>query len=465
MADDDVLVIFREPTFVLKSPPAGSEDYLDLLEAQFNLRELCGAESMAIVFLSAYVSLECLVSENGGEPKSLCAMRPGKYGFRLGLNMKVFRRLSIAARTELLKMQLLLIPHGCYTTLANDLISRYGPEVFRYSLQIVLSQVINPAILAENGIIIPTPESWGLERGKTIEEYCSELYEDGNVSVPVKVPAAPVGVGRDVVEALKELQDRFGFTNMSGMALAEDRNIATANQEKTIDIIRDVDRALAVSGNSLKSQGFIPGGMLEIIEALDRAPEVRWRHYIRNIYSQHLSTDTLPTFKKLSRRAPLLRLRNGKWVQRYPGEKPAPKSIVMNVIDTSGSMGSEEIGSVRSELLSQLRHDVVSMVMQVDAAVAKPPELFTRSHKLNEWFGRGGTDFRPAFDLIAKLPPSRRPGLIVYFTDGYGTAPDAPFPVPTLWVLTPNGYSIDDFRDKVCKWGQCVKMESMRAKK
>ena len=57
-----------------------------------------------------------------------------------------------------------------------------------------------------------------------------------------------------------------------------------------------------------------------------------------------------------------------------------------------------------------------------------------------EWKARGfgGTSFVPVFEYVEKQP-ELEPSLLVYFTDGYGTAPAKAPPYPVLWVLTRDG--------------------------
>ena len=52
--------------------------------------------------------------------------------------------------------------------------------------------------------------------------------------------------------------------------------------------------------------------------------------------------------------------------------------------------------------------------------------------------GFGGTDFRPVFDYIQKKM-HEQPDLLLFFTDGYGTAPKRHPAYPVMWVLTSDG--------------------------
>jgi predicted metal-dependent peptidase len=61
--------------------------------------------------------------------------------------------------------------------------------------------------------------------------------------------------------------------------------------------------------------------------------------------------------------------------------------------------------------------------------------VYRYRQRLKSVQGRGGTDFRPALapDFLRML----RPELVIYFTDGVGTAPEAPPRFPLIWCLTP----------------------------
>ena len=54
--------------------------------------------------------------------------------------------------------------------------------------------------------------------------------------------------------------------------------------------------------------------------------------------------------------------------------------------------------------------------------------------------GRGGTDFRPVFNYIKKKKLS--PNVLVFFTDGYGPAPEKPpKSYIVIWVYPSSGHT------------------------
>ncbi len=71
--------------------------------------------------------------------------------------------------------------------------------------------------------------------------------------------------------------------------------------------------------------------------------------------------------------------------------------------------------------------------------------------KMGKLKGGGGTDFRPVFHYL-DAHPELAPDVLVFFTDGYGTAPDKQPAFPVLWVLTPDS-------EIPATWGQSITMQ------
>jgi hypothetical protein len=135
-------------------------------------------------------------------------------------------------------------------------------------------------------------------------------------------------------------------------------------------------------------------------------------------------------------------------------------------VDTSGSMGENELKLVDPELRAISQRDVHITIAHVDAGLAKLEEY--SAHKgLVEFAGRGGTDFSPLFFELDKMPPGVRPSFLVYFTDGFGCCthylkqskaeynPEEPRPlkhpggVETLWLLPEDCRDKDEFMEAV----------------
>lgn len=193
--------------------------------------------------------------------------------------------------------------------------------------------------------------------------------------------------------------------------------------------------AAAIKEAASKGQGNVPGGWARWADETLEPPKVRWEdklgRFVRNAMNYRAGAmDT--THKKLSRRQWGLGLGAGKPLLAAL-HKPTPNVAV--VVDTSGSMGAEEVTIAVRESKGIL--DSVGARVTVVACDARVHELkvvksWTEIPALLK--GGGGTDFRPAFDALAKASP--RPGVIVFVTDGYGTAPPAPpAGCKVIWLL------------------------------
>ena len=124
------------------------------------------------------------------------------------------------------------------------------------------------------------------------------------------------------------------------------------------------------------------------------------------------------------------------------------------VKDTSGSMEDNILKSVVSIVQgasTKLRPRRL-IVIDVDAEVQHVEEFGPNDDIPAEAKGRGGTDFRPAFDFIENNLEEAR--VIIYFTDGYGDFPEEEPSIPTLWVTY--GLEDDGF-----PFGQVVNMNEL----
>jgi predicted metal-dependent peptidase len=117
----------------------------------------------------------------------------------------------------------------------------------------------------------------------------------------------------------------------------------------------------------------------------------------------------------------------------------------MAVVDTSGSVTPDLLELIDAELRILARHYAV-VVVECDAEIHAVYDY----RPLQTVSGRGGTDFRPPFEL--EFLRRHRPDLAVYFTDGAGPAPDRNPRVRVVWCLVPGGEPPAD-------WGQVIRME------
>jgi len=119
------------------------------------------------------------------------------------------------------------------------------------------------------------------------------------------------------------------------------------------------------------------------------------------------------------------------------------KSLKLGIaVDTSGSIGNSELSVFLAEMnrlisviWSSLRFSGVLMLTTDEAYYSQPIPPIPAKVSVIKKLQTGGTDFRPAFDLI-KEQYHDNIDLLIYFTDGFGNYPKTPPKYPVLWILT-----------------------------
>jgi predicted metal-dependent peptidase len=129
-----------------------------------------------------------------------------------------------------------------------------------------------------------------------------------------------------------------------------------------------------------------------------------------------------------------------------PGTTVVGRPRVMAAVDTSGSMSSESLAQIGRELTRLAGYSEVTVVECDDEIRA----TYRLGGTLRGVRGRGSTDLRPP--LSAQCIDQVRPDVVVYFTDGEGTAPDQQPPVPVIWALSPGG-------KPPANWGEIIQLE------
>lgn len=187
--------------------------------------------------------------------------------------------------------------------------------------------------------------------------------------------------------------------------------------------------------------GKLPGKIAQIINQL-QTPSLPWQEMLKQFLTSCYG----------GKRRWLPPSRRHVWQDLYlPSMRDEQLNAVV-ALDTSGSTIydlSTFFGELESLLKSFGKFDLT--VLQCDAAVAKI-DRYTEAKMLpakNMWksYGGGGTSFVPVFDYVKKN--KLNPDVLLYFTDGYGTAPVKPPAYPVMWIITKGG-------KKPCSWGRAA---------
>jgi len=303
------------------------------------------------------------------------------------------------------------------------------------------------------------PLQWNLAADIAINQYIKGLPDDA-LKVPdglEKEREAEYYYKSEQVQQMAQAMGNQGFCN-DGTQRGDHSGWESLDGDVSAqDKVRQMVKQ-AVDDAKRQGRGTTPGWMEEMIKRLI-APPIKWNILLRSGISNEVSPVPEETFRRCHRRRQFEV--NGILEDIYPGFKRKPQSKLIAIIDTSGSMGSEELGEVLNELayLSRAGYYPITLI-HADTQITKI-ETYTGKNEII-MHGRGGTTFAPALDYVRdKIPHTE--GVrdnCIFFTDGMGECPkdngyEKKF--KTLWVITRNGTS-----ENVAEFGTIIKMEKHR---
>lgn len=323
--------------------------------------------------------------------------------------------------------------------------TRRGPrEVKRWNIAADLS--INPMIV-ESGLKLPADASFPglgshrkLPPGLSAEAYYNLLAEPGKPDEPDGEPSDEPGDqpgGDGGCGGLRGPGRDPG--GCGGVTEPKDGSGATS-PAKQRESEAEWEVALAQAHETARKRGDLPGGLDRLVEA-HLAPKVDWKEVLREFVSRHAKNDYSwnPPNKKF--------LHLGIYL---PGMRSEELGDVIVAVDTSGSIGGEEIARFGGEIEGILSSfDVKLTIIYCDCQIHHVQEWCTSDGPLvMEPKGGGGTSHIPVFDWIEEK--GLDPACLVCLTDMYTSFPDNPPGYPVLWAATTG---VDG------PWGQTVQVE------
>ena len=196
--------------------------------------------------------------------------------------------------------------------------------------------------------------------------------------------------------------------------------------------------------------GSLPDDMVELIKKAAEG-KIDYRGVLRMFRSSILTQK-----RRLTRMRPSRRFGFEQMGSRYDFT-----TRLLIAIDTSGSVGSEELGRYFRIITTFFKYGIQEIdVLMFDTEVHGDPLPLTEAKKSMQEFkvkGRGGTDFQPPIDYMVAHP--QYDGLII-LTDGDAPNPEVPPHLRTklLWVID-NESSYKYRYDSLRKTGRVCLME------
>ncbi len=213
-------------------------------------------------------------------------------------------------------------------------------------------------------------------------------------------------------------------------ALVVDSDYAPRVTETTVEHARA--RAIASAQQIERAQGTLPAEIKRLLEFLQK-PSLPWQELLKQFV----------TICYGGQRRWLPPSRRHVWQDLYLPSMCGESLRAVVALDTSGST-SNDLPVFFAELVSLMRSfgKFDLEVIQCDDTI-QDVEHYTQDRlpppdKKWKVKGGGGTDFRPVFEYV-KTHSRANPDLMVFFTDGYGSAPDRAPAYPVMWILTNDG--------------------------
>jgi predicted metal-dependent peptidase len=257
-------------------------------------------------------------------------------------------------------------------------------------------------------------------------------------------------------EALKEQYDKMKEEREKNPA-AVLNEMADSLEKYGEHILRDaVEKTM-----SSKGRGHVPGLYMEKYDELTKEVPLDWRTQFETLISDPKEAKETYRINKYNRNNTMLPS-----CSKYGFKEDDPKYHIWVSIDTSGSMGTEDILEGLSVVQGIQKSDSEIKVTRCDfdTKVQKVMELDADTEQELKAYGRGGTDFNAIFNYISDLPEDQQPDLHIVFTDGGAPPPSEEARIPTnkmplLWVLTSSQFC-DWFIDQSNPYGDVLKTDS-----
>ena len=207
------------------------------------------------------------------------------------------------------------------------------------------------------------------------------------------------------------------------------------------DILRERIRAAVENYQASGSRGDLPGDLLRKIGILDR-PKIPWRRVL------HRYADTILHQDDYSLACPNKRFMVHDLV--VPGHYNEKLGHLVVALDTSGSMDSETIRAVLTELLGMVdsSQDITLIVADCRIQQVVTGDELEPFIAAGRFPGGGGTDHNCVFDYIREH--RLNPCLFVGLTDLDSSFPARKPPYPVLW-LTPEDH-------EAAPWGRVIEL-------
>ena len=366
------------------------------------------------VFFTVYCSHRLAMNAN-----MLCPLRSGKG--RIEYNPAIIETMTESRLRDLLRVEIIRIllqhpyarqPIGCPSI------------VLQTASDLVISQAYN---LAWANLAHPT--DFGFPTGQHYEWYAMRLNEfrdNLQQEGEQQQQKSEQQQGQNNSSQGKQQQESGQSETSSDNENSDNNSIPTSGYTDLWEEDQFQARQITDIVKSSSSWGSLPGGLIELIKKAAEG-KVDYRAVLRMFRASILSQK-----RRLTRMRPSRRFGFEQMGSRYDFT-----TRLLIAIDTSGSVGSEDLGRYLNVTTSFFKYGIQQIdVLMFDAKVQGKPLALTDAKKNIKELkvcGRGGTDFQAPVDYAVEHP--EYDGLII-ITDGFAPCPNTEhLRTKLLWVI------------------------------
>lgn len=289
------------------------------------------------------------------------------------------------------------------------------PMLLNVAFDLVVNQYIDRSQLPTDSIFLESFPALALQSGQTWYYYYKQLED-------LRQGRGGEASGSPDQELLNNIRsDTHGLERHQPWQEIRSRSEL---ERDAIEMHLDSLLQTAHQRTSAHAWGAMPGEVRERLEQqlLRPGPNLNWRIVLRLFAESAAATRLKNTIKRPSKR-----------YGTSPGLRIRRRQHLLVAIDTSGSIGQEELALFFQEIFHLWRAGAVVEVLENDTKVYQQYAYRGSSPALVS--GRGGTDYNEA---LARANAQKPDGLI-FFTDGYADQPRVRTRMPVLWVISKRG--------------------------
>ncbi len=221
---------------------------------------------------------------------------------------------------------------------------------------------------------------------------------------------------------LRETQEETGGLSGSGIDLKQEWQGRAVSAASFLESCRENN----------KGANDVPEFVKRMIDKM-KEPTIDWKKILNNFVQERICDYSFSP--------PDRRFSDTDFFLPDFNEKDFVSKEVLFMVDTSGSVGDEDLAVVYSEIRGAIEHfggKLTGKLGFFDTAVTSPLPFENIGDLMKIIpYGGGGTDFTVIFDYIRTNYRDELPACIVIFTDGYGPYPleSETMGIPVLWMI------------------------------